>query len=270
MYVYGYIIWSVSPEIFSTTFLTLRWYGLLFALAFITGQNILLKIFIWEKQKLKYADYLAVYVIIGTIVGARLGHCLFYDSYHYLRHPFEIIKIWEGGLASHGAAIGILVGVYLFIQKYVQFEFLWILDRLSIVTALGGFFIRIGNLFNSEIIGLPTQLPWGFIFKNVDNIPRHPAQLYEAVSCFILFFILFNQYKKYKENTPDGKLFGIFLFVIFTLRFFYEFIKENQSPFETALPLNMGQLLSIPLIIGGLYLIFRSKRKEHSISKRYY
>jgi prolipoprotein diacylglyceryl transferase len=199
-------------------------------------------------------------MILGTVIGARLGHCLFYNPDYYLSHPLEILMVWKGGLASHGAAIGILTAIYLFVKKRPKFTYLWVMDRIVITVALAAFFIRMGNLFNSEIVGKPTDLPWGFVFTSIDNIPRHPAQLYEAIAYLIIFFILFFQYKKQKENIRDGFLFGEFLIGIFGFRFFVEFIKENQSLFENSMSLNMGQILSIPLVILGIYLL--AIRKE--------
>jgi len=199
------------------------------------------------------------FMILGTILGARLGHCLFYNPEYYLSNPFEILKIWKGGLASHGAAIGILISIYFYSKKKKDQSFLWVMDRIVIGVALAAFFIRMGNLFNSEIIGVPTDLPWAFVFTSVDEIPRHPTQLYEALFYLITFLILFFSYKKTKGKFNDGYLFGIFLICIFGFRIFVEFLKENQTYFEEGMMLNMGQLLSIPLVIYGLYLLIKSK-----------
>ena len=199
------------------------------------------------------------FMILGTIIGARLGHCLFYNPEYYLSNPFEIIKIWRGGLASHGAAIGILTAIYFYSKKKKDQSFLWVMDRIVIGVALAAFFIRMGNLFNSEIIGVPTDLPWAFVFTSVDDIPRHPTQLYEALFYLITFLILFFSYKKTKGKFHDGYLFGIFLICIFGFRIFVEFLKENQTYFEEGMALNMGQLLSIPLVIYGVYLLIKSK-----------
>lgn len=254
------ITWSVSPEIFSLGPIHVRWYGLLFAMSFIVGYQIFTWIFKIEKRSENDLNDLVWYMILGTVIGARLGHCLFYNPDYYLSHPLEILMVWKGGLASHGAAIGILTAIYLFVKKRPKFTYLWVMDRIVITVALAAFFIRMGNLFNSEIVGKPTDLPWGFVFTSIDNIPRHPAQLYEAIAYLIIFFILFFQYKKQKENIRDGFLFGEFLIGIFGFRFFVEFIKENQSLFENSMSLNMGQILSIPLVILGIYLL--AIRKE--------
>ena len=210
-------------------------------------------------------EQLSVYMIFGTVIGARLGHCLFYNPEYYLSNPIEILKVWEGGLASHGAAIGILTAIYLFSSKKRNYPMIWTLDRIVIVVALAGTFIRLGNLFNSEIIGKPTDVSWGFIFTAVDDIPRHPAQLYESIAYFIIFLILLFIYYKGIEKKKSGLLFGIFLVLVFTFRFFVEFLKENQSGFEEAMTLNMGQLLSIPFVIAGIIFItkpFKPKTKK--------
>ena len=255
------IFWNVSPEIIKLGPFALRWYGLLFALAFVFGYIILTKIYSLEKKPLADLEQLSIYVILGTVIGARLGHCLFYDPVYYLSHPIEIIKVWEGGLASHGAAIGILISIYLITKKQKDKSMLWILDRLVIVVALGGALIRLGNLFNSEIIGKVTDLPWAFIFARVDEFPRHPTQLYESFFYLITFAVLYYTYMKTDKKLYPGYLFGLALLMIFGFRFFVEFVKENQSPFEQGMILDMGQLLSIPFVIAGLYFMFR-KRKE--------
>ena len=258
-------IWDTSPEIFSFGIITIRWYGLLFALTFIVGYQILTYIFKKENKQIKHLDSLAIYVAIGTAIGARLGHCLFYAPEYYLSNPIEILKIWEGGLASHGGAIGILIAIWLFQRKYKEFTMLWILDRLVIVVALGGLFIRTGNFFNSEIYGTPTDLPWAVVFALRDNIPRHPAQLYEAIAYFLVFIILFLIYKK--NTFKEGFLFGLFLVLVFSARFLLEFLKEVQSGFEANLLLDMGQILSIPFILVGIFFVFKKNKFKKSHNK---
>lgn len=253
------IVWDVSPEIFTIGPITVRWYGLLFALSFIIGFKIMEGIFKNENKPADDLNDLIWFMIVGTILGARLGHCLFYNPEYYLSNPFEILKIWKGGLASHGAAIGILIAIYFYSKKKKDQSFLWVMDRIVIGVALAAFFIRMGNLFNSEIIGVPTDLPWAFVFVSVDDIPRHPAQLYEALVYLITFLILFFSYKRTKGKFNDGYLFGVFLICIFGFRIFVEFLKENQTYFEEGMILNMGQLLSVPLVIYGLYLLIKSK-----------
>lgn len=263
------ITWNIDPEIFSIGPLSIRYYGILFALAFILGYLIFRKIYKKEGYSEELLDKLTWYMGLGTIIGARLGHCLFYgpqfDVYDangvlkeegYLSNPINIFKIWEGGLASHGAAIGILIALYLYVRKY-KFEYLWLLDRIGIVVALGGVFIRLGNLMNSEIYGHETNLPWGFIFRHAgEEVAKHPTQIYEALSYLLIFFTLYSFYNKGLLIKAKGKLFGLFLILLFSARFFIEFVKNVQSDFEFNLPINMGQILSIPFILVGVYLLF--------------
>jgi prolipoprotein diacylglyceryl transferase len=264
----SYITWDVSREITSIGPLSLRWYGLLFALAFVFGFIILTRVYKLEKKPQSDLEQLSIYVILGTVIGARLGHCLFYDPAYYLSNPFEMLKVWEGGLASHGAAIGILTALYLFAKKKKDQGMIWALDRLVIVVALGGALIRLGNLFNSEIIGMQTDVPWAFIFTSVDDIPRHPAQLYESIAYFISFGILYFIYLKKRETLKTGFLFGLFLIFIFGFRFFVEFIKEDQSAFEAGMLLNMGQILSIPFVLMGLYYLVRKPKVIQQKTKK--
>ncbi len=247
----------MSPDIVTIGPFTIRWYGLLFALSFVVGFQIMTVFFRKEKRNENDLNDLIWYMIIGTVLGARLGHCFFYNPIYYLSHPLEIIMVWKGGLASHGAAIGILTAIYLFVKKKKEYTFLWILDRIVVTVALAGFFIRMGNLFNSEILGKQSSVPWAFIFASVDNVPRHPAQLYEAIAYLLVFILLFWYYNRTKANFKSGMLFGLFLVCVFSFRFFVEFIKEDQTYFEQDMVLNMGQLLSIPFVFIGLFLIFR-------------
>ncbi|TKT89689.1 prolipoprotein diacylglyceryl transferase [Dyadobacter frigoris] len=267
----SYIIWDVNPEIFTIPQtlgfgpFPVRWYGLFFAAGFLIGQQIMIHIFKKERKPLEDIDALTLYMVISTVVGARVGHFLFYEPEVLFKNPLEVILPPYAGLASHGAVIGIITGLFLYSRsrKATGQTFLWIADRMVILVALAGSFIRFGNLMNSEIVGRPTDLPWGFIFmKNTEflQIPRHPAQLYESISCFILFFILLGLWNKFKENTPRGLLVGVFFVWVFTLRFLYEFLKENQEAFEANYALNMGQILSIPVVILGLYFIIQSRK----------
>lgn len=354
------IIWDVSPEIFRLGSFSIRWYGFLFALGFIVGQRIMVWIFKKEGKNPADVELLTFYMVGATIIGARLGHCLFYQPDIYLSDPIKILKIWEGGLASHGAAFGILFGLWLYAKKRPDQSYSWILDRIVITVALAGCFIRLGNLMNSEIIGKPASHPFAFQFvrpalekleklksinkttlentnqtKQFDNItcqesrltvhftyaqkepraaeqivqtqiipilaetpyesvkahikifdetppvtlvrrsgkitaatflihtiPRHPAQLYEALSSLLLCLILCLIYKIHRSKPPSWQIFSIFLIWIFGLRFLYEFLKENQVSFEDNLTLNMGQNLSIPLVLLGLWLLLRSFRKK--------
>lgn len=262
------INWNVSPEIFSFGPLgpfgtiTVRWYGLLFSLSFIIGYQIMMIIFNNEKRSEQDLNDLVWYMVGGTVIGARLGHCLFYNPEYYLAHPIEILMVWKGGLASHGAAIGIVTAIYLFIKKRKQYSFLWVMDRIVITVALAGFFIRMGNLFNSEIYGKPTNVAWAFVFSLVDDQPRHPTQIYEAVAYLVVFVLLYLIYHKSKGKFKDGLLLGLFLILVFSFRFFVEFLKENQSAFEKYMFINMGQLLSIPLIIWGIYLLVNKPQED--------
>lgn len=255
------INWNVSPDIFSIGPITIRWYGLLFAMSFIVGYQIMVIIFKRENKSEHDLNDLVWYMILGTVLGARLGHCLFYNPDYYLSHPLEILQIWKGGLASHGAGIGIITALVLYTRKKKEISFLWVIDRIVITVALSGVFIRLGNLFNSEIIGKPTNGNWGFVFVSVDNIPRHPAQLYEAIAYLLIFIFLLSFYFRVKGRFKNGLLFGLFLITVFGFRFFVEFLKENQSIFEQNLFLNMGQLLSIPFVILGIYFLFRKDKK---------
>ncbi len=258
------ITWDVSPEIIALGPIHIRWYGLLFAASFLVGFQIMTKIFGKEKKSAKDLNDLLWYMLIGTVVGARLGHCLFYNPEYYLSHPLEIFMTWKGGLASHGAAIGIVSSIYLYSKRKKDQSFLWVMDRVVITVVLAGFFIRMGNLMNSEIIGKATDVPWAFIFVDAyvpdPMTPRHPAQLYEAIAYLLIFVFLFYSYWKTTDKLKDGYLYGWFLVLVFSARFIIEFYKEVQSPFEVGMTLNMGQLLSIPLIIWGLYLLFFYKK----------
>jgi phosphatidylglycerol:prolipoprotein diacylglycerol transferase len=364
MSVFSFILWEAPPELFSIGKFAVRWYGLFFALGFLLGQQILIRIYKQEGKSEKHVDTLTVYMVIATILGARLGHCLFYEPEYYLSHPLDILKVWEGGLASHGATVGILIAIYLYSRKQTNQSYLYVLDRMVITIALAGCLIRLGNLMNSEIVGKPTDLKTAFLFmrssedrimdtypglvKSVDmdqnkkdslngkiiyagldlklelnaqrlpqdvdhfiqhklyrtlsdytdvrenvvlpeegnlkyqlsepkgntvlatikvyGIPRHPSQLYEAISSLFIFFLLFYIYNKKKGATPEGRIFSLFVIIIFGLRFLYEFLKEPQEEFERTMVLNMGQLLSIPLIIAGLFILMKSFRGKNEIS----
>ncbi|MCX6235269.1 MAG: prolipoprotein diacylglyceryl transferase [Bacteroidetes bacterium] len=250
----NFIHWNVNPEIAHVFGLSIRWYGVLFALSFFLGYFIMIGIFKKENIPLKELDRLTTYMIVGTVVGARLGHCFFYEPSYYLSHPLDVFKVWEGGLASHGAAIGILIALYLFSRKS-QKPYLWVVDRIVIVVALSGFLIRTGNLMNSENLGRPTDLPWAFIFSRTSDIPRHPTQIYEGISYLLIFVFLLKYYYLKGGQPRQGFLFGMFLLLIFGVRFFIEFLKEPQVDFERNLALDIGQLLSIPFVIAGLCLL---------------
>lgn len=261
-----YFVWNVSPEIFHIGPVSIRWYGLLFALGFIVGYELMTRIFKLENRRVKDIEALTVIMVLSTVIGARLGHCFFYEPEYYLANPLEILKPWQGGLASHGAAIGIIIGLWIFIRRRKnEYTFLWIMDRIVITVALAGTFIRIGNFFNSEILGSEADVPWAIIFERVDMVPRHPGQLYEAISYLIIFFFLGFTYLKKKAAIEPGKLFGIFLTLVFGARFIIEFFKERQTDFEIGLPMHMGQMLSIPFVLLGIYFWIRSYKFKTNI-----
>jgi len=255
----SFISWNANPEIFGIGSFSIRWYGLLFAMSFAVGYIIMLQFFKKENLPDKLLDKLSIYMLVATVIGARLGHVLFYEPQNYLDNPLAILKIWEGGLASHGAAIGILAALYFFARTSKKTYF-WTLDRIVIVVALAGFFIRMGNLMNSEIYGRVTDLPWGFVFLRAgEELPRHPTQIYEAFCYLAIFIYLLSYYYKHQGKPREGYMFGFFLVTLFAARFFLEFLKEPQVAFESSMTLNMGQLLSIPFVLAGAYILLRKK-----------
>ncbi len=340
----GYIFWGVKPQLFQLGGFEVRWYGLLFAMGFFVGQFILSKWYKSEGKSEKDVERITLYVVVATVIGARLGHCLFYEPVYYLSNPIEILKVWKGGLASHGAAAGILIGLYMYARNTPGQSYLYVLDRLVILIAIGGGFIRLGNLMNSEIIGKEGDLPWSIVYtdasedrlkayypgiiesigfkeisqvdQSINRVPmkmqvnlyekldtpemrsflegqilstiksdaelskylsledgsgvtatqpgsgtivlsgilRHPTQLYESVSYFLIAFILYFFIYRKEKDFIEGKIFAWFLILLFGIRFFHEFLKENQVGFEDGFSLNMGQILSIPLVFAGVYL----------------
>ncbi len=251
-----YIYWDVSPEIIAWWRFAIRWYGLLFALGFFVGYAIMQRVYRREGKPLTHLDSLLWHLLIGTIVGARLGHCFFYEPAYYLENPIEIIKVWEGGLASHGGTLGVLLALWLYARRHPSEPFWWLADRLTVPTALTAMLIRLGNLFNSEIYGKVTSLPWGFIFVRAgETVPRHPTQIYEALAYGSLFIVLWWLYHRRPAFWAQTRRpLGLFMVWVFGLRFLIEFVKEVQVAFETQWPLDMGQILSIPFILWGLYL----------------
>jgi len=258
----NYIHWNASPEIVSIGPITLRWYGLLFASGFLLGLFLVRKMFLAEKAPEEWLDKAFVYIVVGAVVGARLGHVFFYDWDYYSQHLNEIPQVWKGGLASHGGAIGVILALWIFSVRVSKKSVLWILDKVVVPTALAGCFIRLGNLMNSEILGNPTTASWGFIFERVDGpngLPRHPVQLYESLSYLISFFVLYYTYWRTEKRHKPGYLFGLFMIFIWGIRIVMEFFKTSQGGFETAFNnvLSTGQLLSIPFVLIGLYFVFR-------------
>ncbi|MEI6275694.1 MAG: prolipoprotein diacylglyceryl transferase [Prolixibacteraceae bacterium] len=274
------IHWNVSPEFFSLGPISVRWYGLMFALGFLAGYQIMFKMFKFENSNTEWLDKLFIYTIIATIVGARLGHVFFYGWSYYSQHLLEIIlPITKGetgykfvgyqGLASHGGALGIVLAIYFYSKKVTKRPLLWTLDRLIIPTALVGAMIRTGNLMNSEIYGVATNLPWGFIFeRNHETLAKHPTQIYEALGYLVVFvtsLLMFYKSKDLKDRT--GFMIGYGFFGIFITRFLVEFIKEDQEAFEAGMALNMGQILSIPFILAGGYMMYRAIKNAPVIYK---
>jgi phosphatidylglycerol:prolipoprotein diacylglycerol transferase len=275
-----YINWDFDSEIINILGFPLKYYGLLFASGLLLSMYTLKIIFKRENLKDSAHEALFVYGIVGILVGARLGHCLFYDFDYYSKNLLEIILpikktltgeykfIGYAGLASHGGTIGLIISLYLYSKKY-KIKYLKVLDLIAIVAPLGATFIRLANLMNSEMIGNPTTMPWAFIFRKVDTIPRHPAQLYEAISYLLIFILVFTIYKTKNIKLGNGFLFGIAITLIFTMRILIEFLKINQVEFEDGMNLNMGQLLSIPFIIIGMYFVMKNSIKNKTASKSY-
>lgn len=291
----AHVVWDADPTMFSPFGFDIRWYGLMFATAFLSSYVVLNYAFRkFEGVPVEQLDRLVIYVMAGTVVGARLAHIVFYHPYDYFIAPYEawqaylsggpappgaptsfldwlwttfvgLINLRQGGLASHGGAAGILVAIFLFFRrKDTVVPFLWTADRVAMVSALGGMFVRLGNLMNSEICGLPTGGDWGFVFANARGsdcggpAPRHPAQLYEAGAYLLIFLVLWYVYTRRKSFTPRGLLLGLFLILVFGARFVIEFVKVAQEDYVNNLPLNTGQLLSIPFVLAGVWIVRRA------------
>ena len=273
----SYIVWNPDPTIIDLGFYSLRWYSLLFALAFVLSYIILRGHFKRAQLDEEMLEKLTIYVVLATVIGARLAHCLVYDWDYYSDHILEIFLPFRfspefqftgfQGLASHGGIFGIMVAVVLYSRKY-KISLLWVLDKLSLVGPLAGACIRLGNLMNSEIVGEPADVPWAFIFVRVDDIPRHPGQLYEALAYLFIFAVVNLVDRKSKRET--GFTFGLFMILLFVFRFIIEFFKADQSDFEAGMILNMGQLLSIPFIILGIVIVIlkRGKAYEPKLPKK--
>ena len=263
-----FVTWTANPDLIHS-FITVRWYGLMFAIGFLIGYNVVARIFKHEGAPEKWLGTLLLWTMAGTIIGARLGHVFFYEWDLYSNNPIHILYIWEGGLASHGGAIGVIVGVLCFSWITAKKNPIWTFDRLVIPVALVGGLIRLGNLMNHEIYGHATDLPWAFRFitnihawqngaEPVFSAPSHPTQLYEAGCYFVLFALLMWMYWRKNAETRPGLIFGVFLIGIFLPRLLIEFVKNNQVEWEADMMLNMGQILSIPFIIAGICLIIYS------------
>jgi phosphatidylglycerol---prolipoprotein diacylglyceryl transferase len=247
--------WEISREIVSfNSFLAIRWYSLFFASGFVIAYFVMASWMKSEDISEEGNDSLLVYAVLGTIIGARIFHVMFYDPVYYLAHPVEILLINKGGLASHGGFFGIIFTMGLFCWRNHYFSYFWLTDRAAILAIMAGGFIRMGNFFNSEIIGKPADVPWAVIFTSIDDIPRHPAQLYEAFFYFALAAFLYMIYIKSDRKVLEGRLFGLVFIIGYIFRFFIEYFKENQEPWEAGLTFNMGQILSMACIPLGIYL----------------
>lgn len=271
----SYIYWNPDPEIINIFGISIRYYGLLFVGGLILCIYILGWIYKRENIPSENLEKLSIYGMIGILAGARLGHCLFYEPSYYLSHPLEMILpitfppdggikfIGYQGLASHGGVLGVLIALYFYSRK-TKHSMVDTIDLIAVVSGLSFGFIRLGNFMNSEIIGMSTTKPWGVIFERVDNIPRHPAQLYEAISYFIIFAAMIILYKKRRDRLKNGFFFGLGSVLFFTARFLIEFVKEDQAGFEEGMTLNMGQLLSIPFILIGIGFMIYGQRRTKS------
>ena len=281
----NYITWNVDPVLIHMGGLEVRWYGLLWAVGLYLCWLVNERMYRRENCPAEWPDKMFIYMALGVIIGARLGHCWFYEwhltndpiqifgwtiNYRnpYIEHPLRLIRVWEGGLSSHGGAIGLIIAALLLnrnvFSKYPQFQtsWIWILDRLCLGVCITATMIRFGNLMNSEIYGGPTTLPWGFIFvRNGETVPCHPTQIYEMLYCLVAMAVTWPLYYKTDARRREGLLLGVFFLIVFVTRFCLEFIKNDQEAFEAGHLLNMGQLLSIPFILAGIYLIIRAYRR---------
>ena len=278
----NYIVWNPDLEAFHLGPISVRWYGLMWIIGLALAYFVVMRLYKEQKIKDEYFDPLFLYCFFGILIGARLGHCIFYEPDYFLTSVKGLIEmvlpirflpngdfklIGYAGLASHGGTLGLMIALWMYVRK-TKLSIWTVLDNIAIATGTTACFIRLGNLMNSEIIGKVTDVPWAFIFEHVDKVPRHPGQLYEAIAYAILFVIMWTIYKRSsKQPTPrpqvgTGWYFGFCLAYIFTFRFFIEYTKEIQEAFEASLPIDMGQILSIPFIILGVYCMIRAKNKE--------
>lgn len=259
----SYFVWDVDRMIVHIAGpFGVRWYSLLFLAGILIGNALFLRMMRAEGRSTARMDTLLYYIVIGTVVGARLGHCLFYGFDEYIHDPIRILKIWEGGLASHGGFTGVLLAMVIFTRRYKEekMSFLYLADRMAIPAIMAGGFIRIGNFFNSEIVGRPTDVPWAVIFAKVDALPRHPTEIYEALGYFAVSLLCYLAYRMAGRTPPEGRILGICFVAGFSFRFFIEQYKVNQEAFEDAMRYNMGQLLSVPFVLIGIVLIIGVKK----------
>ena len=270
-----YIQWNPAVEAFSVGSFSFRWYSLCWLLGLAIAYLVVKRLYKEQKIKDELFDPLFIYCFIGILVGARLGHCIFYQPDYFLTSfngfvemflPIHIMPdgSWKmtgyAGLASHGGTFGLMLALWLYCKK-TKLSIWTVLDNIAIATGTTACFIRLGNLMNSEIIGKATDVPWAFIFEKVDPLPRHPGQLYEAIAYALLFIIMWALHKKWPQKIGTGWYFGFCLTYIFTFRFFIEYTKEIQEAFEASLPIDMGQILSIPFVILGVYCMIRAKKQ---------
>jgi phosphatidylglycerol:prolipoprotein diacylglycerol transferase len=258
--------WNIDPILLQLGPLTLSWYGLFFAGGFLVGYKIMQWIYGREGRRPEELDVLLWYVLIGTVVGMRLVHCLIYDPAYYLAHPLEIFQVWKGGYASHGGAAGVVTAVWFYCRPIGRPAFLWLLDRLAIAAVIAGAFIRVGNFFNSEIVGLPTDSVFGVVFARLGPQPLHPVQLYEATAYFAIFGVMWAVYRRSRAapagRLHDGLLSGMYFTLVFGARFILEFLKQAQAKYEEAGELYVGQYMSLPFIALGLFLWIRAARRH--------
>lgn len=276
------IDWKVDAQLIDG-WSTPNLYGLLFVTGIIIGFFVIKRMFKAEGVSEDWLDKLLIYMVLATIIGARLGHVLFYGPYTgpdgYFSNPANIFKVWEGGLASHGGAIAILIALYIYSKKVTKKSMFWILDRVVAPIAIAGCFIRLGNLVNHEIVGKPTDLPWGFKFYNesfsnlvevngeLTHVYRHPAQLYESISYILIFALLMYLFWKTNLKQKTGYIFGVFMVVLWGARFLVEFVKIPQETYELGIALNTGQLLSIPFVIAGFIIMYLASKHQLEKSK---
>lgn len=257
----NYFIWDFDPVLASFNHIRIHWYGAMFALALLSNYLFMHWVYWRELGDAEDVDRLLWYCMGGSVLGARLGHVLFYNPGYYFAEPGKIFAIWEGGLASHGGVFGVLISLYIY-QRKAPFDYLWILDRAAVAASLSGCLVRIGNFLNSEIAGTATDVPWAVIFKRLDDIPRHPVQLYEAISYAGVFLFLLYLYKKNRTFVFNGQLLSWFLILIFSSRFLLEFYKVSLVNYATDFWFSTGQMLSLPFILAGIFLLFRAPKKS--------
>lgn len=256
------MVWDIDPEIVRLGPIGIRYYSLMFVIGFLSMEYYVKGLFKGHGKDPQLVSSLTMHIFVGTFVGARLGHCLFYAPEFYLSNPLEILKVWEGGLASHGGYIGVITAVFIYLKKNPKIKFLWLMDIVAGPALFVGFLIRLGNFFNSEIVGKITDVPWAIIFQRVDPYPRHPAQLYEAFGYLTIALIFMWQNKRKTESTPDGLVFANGLIAPWIFRFIIEFTKDNQSSLSKGAMINMGQMLSVLYLFFGFGLIYYLLKKK--------